>query len=159
MQQNICKLELCSSATSWTCILTFFLNLLLKVVWLYFLYIFLVWFAPFGWLYYFRPFLPSSGQFYPSSFWAKPGIELTSKDHGSDCESSTFTARSGSFPIIIFSDNKHPQILKINLFIHSNSSSIVKNKIRFKAFVLNESSWYENWWKFIFKMLYILLYR
>ncbi len=57
-----------------------------------------MWLAPFGCLYYFRSFLPSSGPFYPSSFPANAGIELTSKDHGSDCESLTFTTRPGSFP-------------------------------------------------------------
>ncbi len=45
----------------------------------------------------FCSFLLSSGQFYPSSFQANPGIELMSKDHGSDCESSTFTTIPGSF--------------------------------------------------------------
>ncbi len=44
-------------------------------------------------------FLPSSGSSYPSSFEANLGIEPTSKDHGSDCESFTFTTRPGSFPL------------------------------------------------------------
>jgi hypothetical protein len=59
---------------------------------------FLMWPAPFGCLYYFYSFLPSSGPFYPYSFQTNSGIELTSKDHGSDCESSTITTRPGSFP-------------------------------------------------------------
>ncbi len=45
-------------------------------------------------------FLPSSGPSYPSSFQVNPGIEHTSEDHGSDCESLTFTTRPGSFPQI-----------------------------------------------------------
>ncbi len=62
-----------------------------------FLY-FLLWLAPFGCLCYFHSFLLSSGPFYLSSFIANPGIELTPKDHGSDCKSLTFTTRPGSFP-------------------------------------------------------------
>ncbi len=33
-----------------------------------------------------------------------PGIEPTSKDHGSDCESLTFTTRPGSFPNVLKAD-------------------------------------------------------
>ncbi len=43
-------------------------------------------------------FLPSIGPSYPSSFQVNPGIEPTSEDHGSDCMSSMFPTRLGSFP-------------------------------------------------------------
>ncbi len=65
-----------------------------------FLNIFLVWLAPFGCFYYFRSFSAIKWS-YPSSFKVNPGIEPTSKDHGSDCESSTFTTRPGIFPMFI----------------------------------------------------------
>jgi hypothetical protein len=43
-------------------------------------------------------FLPSSSPSYSPSFEVNPGIKLTSKDHGSECEPLTLTTRPGSFP-------------------------------------------------------------
>jgi len=60
--------------------------------------LFLVWLAPFDCLYFFITFSAIKWSIFPPSFQVKPGFDPTSKDHGSDRESSTFTTRPWSFP-------------------------------------------------------------
>ena len=52
--------------------------------------------CPLGFLYYFCYFFPSSGL---SSLQVKLGFKPLSNDHGSDCESLTFTTRPEGFPL------------------------------------------------------------
>jgi hypothetical protein len=102
---------------------------------------FLVWLAPFGCFYYFCSFLPSSGPSYPSSFQANPAIELTSKDHGSDCESSGSPLDQGASPTPPMFERIDPFWLARYVKIRSDFILLLTNFKMLECQLINEIDW------------------